>query len=152
MESRNIALGGKYFACRPPYPFPPVDPGDGVNRSKYERGQRSGIDTIKYHTCQGYQWESNKLTIGHHKREPRGQPLPNRLPQGNNKQMQLFQNMVMLQYYQIKGNHECTQKVANILPADSPTPPTLEMWSISQNSTFSENDHVAYQIKWNHEI
>ena len=26
----------------------------------------------------GYQWESYKLTIGHHKRESRGQPLPSR--------------------------------------------------------------------------
>ena len=34
----------------------------------------------------GYQWESNKLTIRHHKREPRGQPFPSRWPQDNNKQ------------------------------------------------------------------
>ena len=27
---------------------------------------------------QGYQWESNTLTIRHHKREPRGQPFPSR--------------------------------------------------------------------------
>ena len=27
---------------------------------------------------QGYQWESNKLTIRHHKREPRGQSFPSR--------------------------------------------------------------------------
>ena len=26
----------------------------------------------------GYQWESNKLTITYHKREPRGQPFPSR--------------------------------------------------------------------------
>ena len=26
----------------------------------------------------GYQWESNKLTVTHHKREPRGQPFPSR--------------------------------------------------------------------------
>ena len=25
----------------------------------------------------GYQWESDKLTVRHHKREPRGQPFPN---------------------------------------------------------------------------
>ena len=25
---------------------------------------------------QGYQWESDKLTVIHHKREPRGQPFP----------------------------------------------------------------------------
>ena len=27
---------------------------------------------------QGYQWESNKLTIRHYKREPRGKPFPSR--------------------------------------------------------------------------
>ena len=26
----------------------------------------------------GYQWESDKLTVGHHKREPRGKPFPSR--------------------------------------------------------------------------
>ena len=26
----------------------------------------------------GYQWESDKLTVRNHKREPRGQPFPNR--------------------------------------------------------------------------
>ena len=25
-----------------------------------------------------YQWESDKLTVRHHKREPRGQPFPSR--------------------------------------------------------------------------
>ena len=34
----------------------------------------------------GYQWESNKLAIRHHKREPRGQSFPSRWPQGNNTQ------------------------------------------------------------------
>ena len=27
---------------------------------------------------QGHQWESDKLTVRHHKREPRGQPFPSR--------------------------------------------------------------------------
>ena len=26
----------------------------------------------------GYQWESDNITIRHHKREPRGQPFPSR--------------------------------------------------------------------------
>ena len=34
----------------------------------------------------GYQWESDDVTIRHHKREPRGQPFPSRRPQGINKQ------------------------------------------------------------------
>ena len=37
----------------------------------------------------------------------------------------------------------------HILPTD--TQP-LGMGSIGQNSTFSEHGHVAYQIKWNHEM
>ena len=45
---------------------------------KVRKTQRSGFDTIKYHADPGYQWESNKLTIRHHKREPRGQPFPSR--------------------------------------------------------------------------
>ena len=40
-------------------------------QSKKEE-QRTGIDTIKY---QGYQWESDKLTVKHYKREPSGQPF-----------------------------------------------------------------------------
>ena len=40
--------------------------------------------------------------------------------------------------------------LANILPADpSPPLPILGMGSIGQNSTFSEHDHVEYQIKRN---
>ena len=34
----------------------------------------------------GYQLESDKLTVRHHKREPRGQPFPSRCPQGTYKQ------------------------------------------------------------------
>ena len=34
----------------------------------------------------GYQWESGKLTVRHHKRETRGQPFPSRRPQGTHKQ------------------------------------------------------------------
>ena len=30
----------------------------------------------------GYQWESDNVTIRHHKREARGQPFPSRWPQG----------------------------------------------------------------------
>ena len=40
----------------------------------------------------GYQWESNKLTLGHNEREPRGQPFPSRWPQANNKQMHTKHN------------------------------------------------------------
>ena len=49
--------------------------------------------------------------------------------------------------YQIKEYHECSNMVANILPADILT---LRMGSIAQNSIFSEHGHVTYQIKENH--
>ena len=52
--------------------------------------------------------------------------------------------------YEIKENHKCSNKVANILPADLPPPPTMRMGSVGKNSTFSEHGHVAYQIKENH--
>ena len=51
--------------------------------------------------------------------------------------------------YQIKGNHECSNMVAYILPTD-PTPP-LWVGVKRSNSTFSEHGHVANQIKGNHE-
>ena len=38
----------------------------------------------------GYQWESDQLTVGHYKREPRGQPFPSRRPQGTYKQSLTF--------------------------------------------------------------
>ena len=55
--------------------------------------------------------------------------------------------------YQIQGNRDCSNMVANILPTDPPNhPSTLGMGSIGQNSTLSEHGHVAYQIKENHEM
>ena len=50
------------------------------------RVQRSGIDTIKYHTWPKIsmgKWQTHRR---HHKREPRGQPLPSRWPQSTYKQ------------------------------------------------------------------
>ena len=47
--------------------------------------------------------------------------------------------------YQIKGNRECNNMVANVLPVDPP-PPTLG-WGQGQNLTFSEHGHVAYHFK-----
>ena len=47
--------------------------------------------------------------------------------------------------YNITGNHERSNMVASIMPAD-PTPE-----SVGQSSTFSEHGHVAYQITGNHE-
>ena len=41
--------------------------------------------------------------------------------------------------------------VANILPA-YPLPQNPRDGTIGRNSTFSEHGHVAYQVKWNHEM
>ena len=52
--------------------------------------------------------------------------------------------------YQDEENHECSNKAVNILPTYpfNPTPPPPGyIWSIGQNSTFSDHDYVAYQIK-----
>ena len=49
--------------------------------------------------------------------------------------------------YQIKGNHVCSNMVANILPVACPLPlPLTLMRLIGPNSTFSEHGHIAYQI------
>ena len=56
---------------------------------------------------------------------------------GSNVKIQLFQNKVI----------KCSNMVANILPVD---PYPLGMGSKGQNSTFSEHNHGAYQIKCNH--
>ena len=51
--------------------------------------------------------------------------------------------------YQIKGNHKCSNTVANILPADPPPPRTLGAKRIY--FTFLEHGHFAYQIGGNPE-
>ena len=58
--------------------------------------------------------------------------------------------MVML-HIKLNSITKCSNMVANSLPAD-PHPPALGIWSKGQNSTFSEHDHVAYQIKDNHQM
>ena len=46
------------------------------------KGKKEGKDqeSIQSSTTPdpGYQWESDNVTIRHHKREPRGQPFPSR--------------------------------------------------------------------------
>ena len=51
-----------------------------VHKSKEEDKDQESIQSSTT-PDPGYQWESNKLTIRHHKREPRGQPFPSRRPQ-----------------------------------------------------------------------
>ena len=48
-----------------------------VQKSKEEDKDQESIQSSTT-PDPGYQWESNKLTIRHHKREPRGQPFPSR--------------------------------------------------------------------------
>ena len=53
---------------------------------KVIRLQRSGIDTIKYHTRPRIPMGKWQTYRRHHKREPRGQPFPSRWPQSTYKQ------------------------------------------------------------------
>ena len=72
--------------------------------------------------------------------------LPTEPPSTQNKKSKFsfFQNMAMLLIKLKRMIHAATcQQI--IFPK---TTPTLEY---SQNSTFSELGHVAFQIKWNHE-
>ena len=57
--------------------------------------------------------------------------------------------------YQIKGNHQCSNMVANILPSPPPLPPPHPRpWDGINMSkfNFSAHGYVAYQIKGNHEM
>ena len=47
------------------------------------------------------------------------------------------------------NNHECSNIVANILPAE---PLTSVIRPIGQTSTLSEHGHVTYQIIGNHKM
>ena len=44
------------------------------------------------HLTKDTKWDSNNLTIQHHKREPRGQPFPSRWPQESDEQTQKHRN------------------------------------------------------------
>ena len=54
----------------------------GIVKKSRKRGKNQ--ESIQSSTTPdpGHQWKSNKLTIRHHKREPRGQLFPIRWPQG----------------------------------------------------------------------
>ena len=67
-------------------------------------------------------------------------------PSGQKVKILLFSEQCHVAY-QIKGNQECSNIVANILYAHPLH--TLGMGSISQKSIFSEHGHVAYQFKGN---
>ena len=51
------------------------------NKQPNKQSKKEGKDQKDQESIQsdpGYKWESNKLTIRHHKREPRDQPFPRR--------------------------------------------------------------------------
>ena len=56
---------------------------------------------------------------------------------GLSAKIQLFPNMVMLHLYQIKGNDAFSNKVANILAAD-----TLSTLGMASKDFFSESRHI----------
>ena len=49
--------------------------------------------------------------------------------------------------YQIKGKHECSNMVANILPAELRSSPSPDPVVKGQNSTFSEHGQITCQIQ-----
>ena len=51
--------------------------GTSLYRSKKENKDQESIQ-LSTTPDPGYQWESDNVTIRHHKREPRGQPFPSR--------------------------------------------------------------------------
>ena len=51
----------------------------------------------------------------------------------------------------LKGITKCSYMVTNSLP-QTPPPPTLRLGSKGPNSSYPENGHVTYQIKWNHKV
>ena len=53
--------------------------------------------------------------------------------------------------YQIKGNQEMQQHGSKYFARRPPPPSILGIGSVGQNSTFSEQCNVAYQIKENQE-
>ena len=57
-----------------------------ITWNKVIRLQRSGIDTIKYHTWSRIPMGKWPTQRRHHKREPRGQSFPSRWPQSTYKQ------------------------------------------------------------------
>ena len=61
------------------------------------------------------------------------------------------QNSTFSEHYHvahdIKGKHECSNMVANILPMEPRSPHPLTLGSKGQNSTFPEHGQIAYQIK-----
>ena len=76
------------------------------------RLQRSGIDTIKYHTWPRIpmgKWQTHRR---HHKREPRGQPFPSRWPQSTYKPGSKLTSIcgvdimvIMQSYLKVNGNY-----------------------------------------------
>ena len=64
---------------------------DYLYGANYENRGQNHQDSIQSSTTPdlGYQLESDNVTIRHHKREPRGQPLSSRRPQRINKQTRM---------------------------------------------------------------
>ena len=61
-------------------PFPAGDHKAQINRRAQSKLGCKDQESIQSSTTPdpGYQWESNQLTVRHHKRETSGQPLPSR--------------------------------------------------------------------------
>ena len=118
-------LGSNYFACRPPYPTLEV------KTSKKKLFQNMVLLHIKLKRITN---AASRLQIP---------PRPTFGSKGQNSTFSEYGHVE----YQIKWDHECSNMVAIILPADPPSTQGVKRL----NPTFSEHGHVAYQIKGNYE-
>ena len=118
----------------------PTDPGDWVNRSNSTFSNMVMLYIRLKGITNAAAWY--QVFCQH-------TPPPPTLRMGS-----MGQNSTFLEHghvaYQIEGNHECSNIIANILPADAQPHPGDEVNKSKFN--FSEHVHVAYQIKWNNEL
>ena len=119
------------FCTQTPTPY--RRPWGGIKRSKIQLFQNMVMLHIKL----------NRITnVATWKQIFAPTPLPPSPKPGGGVNMSTF-------YYFQNMAIKCSNIVENILPP-LPPQPDPRVGSKSHHSTFSELDHVAYQIKWNH--
>ena len=119
-------------------PPPPPDPGESSTFSEHGH--------IAYQIKGNHQIQQHGSTYSAH----RPFPNPETLLLGSKGQNYFFSEHGH-GVYQIKENQECSNILANILPADPPTITYSPDSGDGVNRFFLEYGHVVYQIKENHE-
>ena len=118
--------------------IPSSDPGDGVKSQLFQNMVMLHIKLKRIRNAATW----FQIFCPPPSRSPTLPPLGMRLIG----KIQIFPNMVMLPI-KLNGITKYSNVVANILTADPNPTPTL-----GSKFNFSEQGHVAIQIKWNHEI